>query len=650
MADLPNASVQVDDEAGAFGGGTGYAIVVGCVGRNGDNVPRVVASTKGLLDQYDYSPAADYVAMHIEATKKPVIFVGMPIATAGVVGRQNSSGVTGTSVISIAAGSEGYLEETCSSITVVNGGTIGVNGITFNLSLDGGRTAKLIRLGTASSYTVPYVGIVISFAAGTLVTGDVYSFTTTAPMWDSAGLAAARTALAAQKKLGRSWVVVGDLANSTFAGYVTTQVNAYETSSDRFCYARVQVADRLPLASKSKLPKYMTGAPNITFAEVGSTGDTITRAAGSFIADGFAVGDVITVSGAVATSGYNNVTGAIASLTATVITLGSTDLINEGPIGAVAIVASEGLTFASSGHTVTRSVGSWLSDGFAVGDSVTISGTASNNVTKTITVLTSTVMTFAAGLADEVIGSHNVTMIKGETMTAYVSRMDSAFASVDAQKRIDLGLGRLRKLSPITGWEFRRPVAWAASVREYSHDLQIPCWRKSDGPLDGWDNEDDNGTVVEYDERSDGGALAARFTCARTYSNGPNGAFIALSLTRATEGSLLSRTHNMAVSNLACTVTQLETENAIGQVLVLNPDGTGTDASLALIEGRVNTALQIALLQARSEGQRASSAVWKASRADILNVPGAELTGVLDLRLNGTLEKISTVVRIQTAG
>lgn len=654
MADLPSASVTIDDEAGAFAGATGYCIVAGCVERNADNTPRVFASAKAFLAQHGYSQAADYVAMHLEETKKPVVFVGMPTATAATIGRQDASGVVGSSVITVASGTGGYLEEVDAILTVVNGGTIGAVGITFNLSLDGGETQTLVRLGTATSYTVPYVGIVISFAAGTLVAGDTYKFATTAPMWDGAGLAAARTALASQLKLARSFMLIGDLPNSTFAGYVTTELNGYETANDRFAYARAQVRDQKAQAAMSRVTVRMTGAPSITFAEVGATGDTITRSAGSFVADGFVANMVVTVAGAVASAGYNNVTGKITAVSATILTLDTADLIAEGPITGVSIVGSFGLTFAevgATGDTITRSGGSWLDDGFAVGDFVTFGGTSSNNVSDTIAALTATVMTFGStDLAAEVIGTRSVTCTKGETMAAYVSAMDTAFASVDAQKRIDLGLGRGRKLSPITGSEFRRPVQWAASLREYQHDLQIPCWRKKDGPCDGWSLDDVNGNVVEYDERTDGGALAARFTCFRTFGNGPQGAFIALSLTRATEGSLLSRTHNMAVANLACTVAQAETENAIGQVLILNDDGTATDASLGVIEARVNSALQINLLQDKGEGPRASSAVWSASRSDALNVPGAQLTGTLNLLLNGTLEKITTSVRIDTAG
>jgi hypothetical protein len=266
-------------------------------------------------------------------------------------------------------------------------------------------------------------------------------------------------------------------------------------------------------------------------------------------------------------------------------------------------------------------------------------------------VTASTLNVATASFTAEVIGSWGVTIVAGETKAQWIASVDRTFSAVDDEPRIDIGIGRGWKLSPITGWDMPRPAAWAASVREYQHDVHIPTWRKADGTLSGWDLTDADGNLVQYDERVDGGALAGRFTCLRTWSNGPAGAFVALSLTRATEGSLLSRTHNMAVVDVAQTVTQIETENAIGQVLVLNSDGTAKTDSLKKIEERVNSALQLALLQdAIGEGQRASSAVWTADPTCILNVPGAELLGTLALMINGTLEKISTRVRVLTGG
>jgi len=651
MATLPSATVSISAEAGALAGGTGYCVVIGCVPTNDDITPRVFTSPSALYTQHGYSQAVDYAALHIEATKKPVLFVGLPVTTAGVAGSQDSTGVTGTCNISVAAGSDGYLEEIDASITVTTGGTVGTDQIVFDLSLDGGRTTKSVRLGTSLTYTIPYVGAVLSFqTGGTLVADDVWTFRTTAPMWGSADFALAKTALAAQTKLARSFLVAEEIADSTFAGYVTTALNGYETANDRFAYARVNVKDRSPIPTKSKLKKNMTGAPELTFLEVGATGDTLTRATGSWVTDGFTTGDLVSITG---TASNNLVDAVVTGVTATVLTFDTGDLVNETITAGVAVFASETLTFAevgATGDTITRATGSWTADGFAVGDIVTITGTASNNVTTdAITALSATVMTLGStDLAAEVIAGHRVTVVKTLTQDAWISAKDTAFASVDAQKRIDIGIGRLRKLSPLTAWEFRRPVAWAASIREYQHDVHITTWRKEHGPLLDWSIYDDDGNVAELDARTNGGAVAGRFTCARTWANGPNGAFIARSLTRATEGSLLSETHNMAVANVGCTIVQSATENYIGRTPALDADGHMLGSERTALEESVNTDLQIALLQEKvpGEGPRASYARWTASTDDVLNVVDATVTGVLDLRVNGTIVSVTTEVKV----
>lgn len=76
-----------------------------------------------------------------------------------------------------------------------------------------------------------------------------------------------------------------------------------------------------------------SASPTLTFANVGSA-DTITRSTGSFITDGYKVGMIVTIAG---TSSNNMTTGPIASVSATVLTFGSTtSLTNEGPLSATA--------------------------------------------------------------------------------------------------------------------------------------------------------------------------------------------------------------------------------------------------------------------------------------------------------------------------
>jgi len=228
---------------------------------------------------------------------------------------------------------------------------------------------------------------------------------------------------------------------------------------------------------------------------------------------------------------------------------------------------------------------------------------------------------------------------------------DAEFASIDDAPRIDLSAGRGRVLSPFSGWNMRRPAGWFASWREYQHDLHIATWQKDLGPV-GADLNDEDENLIEWDDRVDGEAgSAARFTTLRTWANGPRGAFIALSLTRATEGSVLALTNNEAVVNHACTVNQLTTENVIGRSLVLNDDGTATTDSLSTIKSEVDSALELALLtNQKNEGPRASKAVWTPSGTDVFNVPEPVLTGVLDLNLNGTVHTVNTTVRVRAGG
>jgi hypothetical protein len=643
MAVLPNATINVTEQQGAFGSGGSYIVVLSPVSKNADFVPRIFSSTAALLAQYNYSPGVDYCAMHFGETAQPVIFVGMPISVAGAIVRQDQSGVTGTSSISVAVATGGAMDKVSGIVKVTAGGTVGTSAILLNLSCDGGDTTQPVRLGTGTTYTIPNLGLVLTFGAGTLNVGDTFAFTTTAPMWSTTAMTSALAALEAQQNITRSWLVDGEVASSTYANFILTAANNYQTQTNRYVYARSQVADFLPLPVSSRLAIQAVGAPALTFA---AAGHTCTRATGSWITDGFVTGDTVTVAGTVSNNG-NLGTATVTS--ATVLTFAS-GIVNEtAPLTGVTVTSSPAVTFAAAGETVTRSRGSWITEGFAVGQVVAFAGAtnAGNNAGGAITTLTATVMT-CAGAAFVNEGPSPMSTIYASVVQTFggdVATQTTNFGTVSGL-RLDLGYGHGTKQSPITGWLMRRPVAWAASLREYQHDVQIATYRKSDGVLNGWSITDANGNFVEYDETTDGGALAGRFTCFRSYKNGPLGAFIALSLTRDSDGATLSRTQNIAATNLACGICQSATEATIGQTLILNADGTGTTSSLSLLEKQVNKALAVGLLQQFREGPRVSSAVWAASRTDILSSPGAVLNGLLTLVINGTIEQIATTVAV----
>lgn len=643
MVAIPSASTTIRDQAGAAATGLDVVCLFTPCAVSADSVPRLFGSAAAVYDQHGYCAGVEYAALHADATRKPFLVCGLPIVTAGAISRENKSGNTGTSVSTVAALANGVLAEH-EGVLIVDHPvgttvTIGTDQVKLAISLDGGRTYKSVRLGTANSYTPPYFNVQVTFAAGTLKGGEtIHTWFGSAPRSDSAGWALARAALAAQQKGFRSILLCGDLQNSTEALAYSTQLSAYETANQRFIYGRASILDRSPLAAMSRARVSMTGAPTVTFAAT-----TATRSAGSFITDGFAIGDSFTVTGTVS----NNYTKVITALSATVLTFASGG-VAEGPVSNVTVTSTQSLTFAAT--TATRSAGSWLTDGFRIGDSFTVAGTVSNNGTKVITALSATVITFASGGVAETIGSFGVTLTAGQTKAAWMAASDAAFAAVDDKPRVDLSAGRGRVRSPFSGWLARRPAGWAASLREYQHDLHIATWRKADGPTD-FDLFDEDGNLVEWDDRVDGGAAsAARFTSLRTWSNGPAGAFVTMSLTRAIEGSLLGLTHNMAVVNLVCTTVQLNTEDAaIGVSLILEADGKASADSLAKIKKQVDNALhQAVLVNKLGEGPRASLCSWTPDADVLFNVPFPVMTGVCALLLNGTVHSVATSVLVQT--
>lgn len=651
MATLPRARVSVDPTAAAPGGGTDLVCILAPSASQPDMQPRLYGAASAAAQVHGYSEGVEYAAMHAANTAKPFLFVAMPIGTVGAISRSTAHGNTGSSVVTVAAGSDGILAEHDGVLRVVSGGTIGTDQIKLELSLDGGRTFIPLRLGTSNEFAVPNVNATLSFGAGTLIAEDVVlEWHGSAPLISTADLATVRAALAANQFRFRSALLCGDLPNEASALSVVAQANAYATENDRHVYVRASVPDRSPIARMSHSYWRMTGNPTLTFAEVGGTGDTITRSAGSWIVDGAVVGDTFSVTD----SALNNITAVIASLSASTITLGTTDLAAE-VIAGCTVTGGPTLTFAevgATGDTITRSRGSFLVDGFRAGLPLASDGSASNDFTgAAVTAVTATVITLnTQDLAAESILASAVTLTAGETKAQWMSRQDAEFADVDGQPRIDLSAGRGAFPSLYSGWLRRVPAGWLASVREYQHDVHVATWRKDLGPL-GADLFDAHNELVEWDERVDGGAgLAARFTTLRTWANGPRGAFVSMSLTRAGDGQLASLTHNEAVINLGCNTVQQATENVVGRSLLLNADGTATKDALAVIASEVNAALELELLSSRGEGQRASRAVWTPNPADVYNVPEPLMTGTLDLLLNGTVHSVSTQVRIRANG
>lgn len=563
MANKPQASTRLNADAGARAAGLDNVIVIACVANNTADPAKVYSNPKAIYDRHGYAKGVDYARLHIEETRKPVVFVPVPIATEGTLGQIDQSGNSDTSAVTVVAGSSGPLDDTDGVVRVVRGGTVESDQIELELSLDGGISYRKVRVGTADSYEIPYVGLTIELGAGDLTEGEtVLTWRTTGPAPDDEGYTLARTKLSAKQLAARSWLMADDLASGAIAANVVTEINAYATEKKRFLYARGQVYDR--------------------------------------------------------------------------------------PVFKLSTTAAT-LTFAASPDTITRETGSYLDDGAVVGMTVVIDGTTSNDNTYTIATLSDTVMGLGAspGLVNETIEADaaGLSFTGSFDKAAHVAAASEEFEDVIDEERVDLSIGRTFKQSPFLGCRRRTPAAWVQSIREYQHDPSVCTWQKQLGALSGCSLEDASGELVEYDEDVDGGALAAQFSCLTSWPN-DLGVYVSRSLTRGNPNSVLVNTHQMAVANIACTVTQRETESAVGLNLVIDATGRATGDSLAVIKQRVDSALERALLRGFEQGPRASQAYWTPSTDDDLSGPDPVLTGVTTLILNATIVEIDTEVRV----
>jgi hypothetical protein len=167
-------------------------------------------------------PLVECGAYYMQNAGKPVLLITPTCTTTGAYGAVTFTG-TGTSVVTGDATVKPF-DDYDAVVQVVAGGTIGVTGITYRYSLDGGVTwSPITALATATTVTlnVPVLntssGVKFDLAAGTLVAGDQWTCSTTRPQMTNGDLV---TALEALRTTNLPWdevLVDGDATATTIA-------------------------------------------------------------------------------------------------------------------------------------------------------------------------------------------------------------------------------------------------------------------------------------------------------------------------------------------------------------------------------------------------------------------------------------------------
>lgn len=226
MATSGDVNITIADggAAEAILPGSSVAFLMGC--SSAGTAAQLFATTNPntLITNLGYGLLPEAAAMVCQAGGT-AICAKTTSNSAGSAGAVQFTG-TGSSVIT-ASGTpydETYVEFVC-----VKGGNIGTAGITFALSLDGGRNfGPTLALGTASSYTIPNTGLTLNFGVGSLTTGDVAKVKTTPPKWNTAGVQACINAFQASQFAVQGvgvMFLVGDMAGadaSTIQTYLDT--------------------------------------------------------------------------------------------------------------------------------------------------------------------------------------------------------------------------------------------------------------------------------------------------------------------------------------------------------------------------------------------------------------------------------------------
>lgn len=167
--------------------------VLAVVGASSSGTPNQVygfTNPQDAIDTLGDGPGVEALVHHLSIRKGLCLFVTPTLSVAGATSAVTLSGTGPSPGVTISAGTP--RDSYAWKVKIKKGGVVGTS--TFSYSLDGGDTWSG-DIATAATYVVPHTGITLGFTAGTYVKDDVYSATSTAPMYSTTNFGTAFDAL-----------------------------------------------------------------------------------------------------------------------------------------------------------------------------------------------------------------------------------------------------------------------------------------------------------------------------------------------------------------------------------------------------------------------------------------------------------------------
>ena len=211
-----------DNGLGQVSPGSGrIQVVVGITSTGTPNQILASSNPNDFITAYGYGPAVEAASLIANSAGQPVILIKASQNIAGTNSNiKSGSANTSTSAVTLTGAP---VDTYYGQVTVNTAGTIGVNGIILNVSLDANRTFTTVALGTAATYAIPNTGLTLNFGAGTMVVGDTFSWYSKEPLWSDTTVASAIQALWGYQTQFLNILVTGDSASSDATSFATDQ-------------------------------------------------------------------------------------------------------------------------------------------------------------------------------------------------------------------------------------------------------------------------------------------------------------------------------------------------------------------------------------------------------------------------------------------
>jgi hypothetical protein len=244
---------QLDNQIGIINDADRRLAVAGVCSQGPINTPGIFALRSDLVAKHGTGTAVEEAALCLETTGMPILFVRTGDSVAGAYTAVVETG-SGTSVVTTDSAVEPY-DDYEAVIKFITGGTVGVAGITYQESLDGGRSWGAVKaLGTANTITIADGNVKFNLGAGTIIALDTASTRTSGPQWNNTELAGAVESLVST---GNKWntlllvgpVVQADVATLDAKGVVLENVGKERTFITSFRYPNIGESEQTYLAA-----------------------------------------------------------------------------------------------------------------------------------------------------------------------------------------------------------------------------------------------------------------------------------------------------------------------------------------------------------------------------------------------------------------